>query len=316
MADESAHLTVLLQEAVDALIGSEEGVDTQAPVFIDGTFGRGGHSSELLARLPQSARLIAFDRDPEAIATARELQASDTRLEPQHSAFSELESVISALGLSGKVDGILLDLGVSSPQLDDAERGFSFMRDGPLDMRMDTSSGVSAAEWINSASETEIADVLYRYGEERHSRRMARRIVAERAIKPITRTGELAEMVKEANPAWERDKHPATRAFQGIRLFINGELEQLETVLDQALEVLRPGGRLVVISFHSLEDRIAKRFIAKHAKGDDFPRGLPIAQEQLNPLLNPVGKARKPSKEEIERNVRARSAVMRVATKR
>ena len=145
---------------------------------------------------------------------------------------------------------------------------------------------------------------------------MARRIVAERAIKPITRTGELAEMVKEANPAWERDKHPATRAFQGIRLFINGELEQLETVLDQTLEVLRPGGRLVVISFHSLEDRIAKRFIAKHAKGDNFPRGLPIAQEQLNPLLNPVGKARKPSKEEIERNVRARSAVMRVATKR
>ncbi len=316
MAGESAHLTVLLQEAVEALISSEEVAVNRPQIFVDGTFGRGGHSQALLAALPGSARLIAFDRDPEAIATARAMQASDSRLEPQHSAFGELETVVSALGLSGQIDGILLDLGVSSPQLDDAERGFSFMRDGPLDMRMDTTSGISAAEWINTASETEIADVLYRYGEERHSRRMARRIVAERALKPITRTGELAEMVKEANPAWERDKHPATRAFQGIRLFINGELEQLESVLDQALTVLRPGGRLVVISFHSLEDRIAKRFIAKHAKGDDFPRGLPVAQSQLNPLLNPIGKARKPSKEEIARNVRARSAVMRVATKR
>ena len=226
-----------------------------------------------------------------------------------------MSAVLGDMGLMGRVDGILLDLGVSSPQLDDAERGFSFMRDGPLDMRMDTTQGISAAQWINSASETEIADVLYHYGEERHSRRMARRVVAERAISPILRTGVLAEMIKEANPSWERDKHPATRAFQGIRLFINRELEQLELALDQALEILRPGGLFVVISFHSLEDRIAKRFIAKHARGDDFPRGLPVAQSQLSPKVKPQSKAIKPSRDEIDRNPRARSAVMRVAAK-
>ena len=319
MTAESVHHTVLLHEAVAALISDAEekagGRSERSPIYVDGTFGRGGHCRELLAALPISGRLIAFDRDPEAIAVAQQMQALDPRLEPQHNAFGELEQVLTEKGLAGEVDGILLDLGVSSPQLDDAERGFSFMRDGPLDMRMDTTSGISAAEWINTASETEIADVLYQYGEERHSRRMARRVVAERMESPITRTGRLAEMIKEANPSWERDKHPATRAFQGIRLFINGELEQLELVLDQALAVLRPGGRLVVISFHSLEDRIAKRFIAKHAKGDDFPRGLPVVQSQLNPLLRSGGKAVKPSKTEISANPRARSAVMRVAIK-
>jgi len=314
MSTESHHHTVLLNEAVDALLAQSDERD-EPQIYIDGTFGRGGHSKAILKKLPTNARLIAFDRDPEAIAVANALQAEDERLEPKHSAFGEMSAVLGDMGLMGRVDGILLDLGVSSPQLDDAERGFSFMRDGPLDMRMDTTQGISAAQWINSASETEIADVLYHYGEERHSRRMARRVVAERAISPILRTSVLAEMIKEANPSWERDKHPATRAFQGIRLFINRELEQLELALDQALEILRPGGLFVVISFHSLEDRIAKRFIAKHARGDDFPRGLPVAQSQLNPKVKPQSKAIKPSRDEIDRNPRARSAVMRVAAK-
>ena len=314
MSTESLHHTVLLNEAVDALLAQSDERD-EPQIYIDGTFGRGGHSKAILKKLPANARLIAFDRDTEAIAVANALQTQDERLEPKHSAFGEMSAVLRDIGLMGRVDGLLLDLGVSSPQLDDAERGFSFMRDGPLDMRMDTTQGISAAQWINSASETEIADVLYHYGEERHSRRMARRVVAERAIAPILRTGVLAEMIKEANPSWERDKHPATRAFQGIRLFINRELEQLELVLDQALEILRPGGLFVVISFHSLEDRIAKRFIAKHARGDDFPRGLPVAQSQLNPKVKPQSKAIKPSRDEIDRNPRARSAVMRVAAK-
>lgn len=314
MSTESLHHTVLLNEAVDALLAQSDERD-EPQIYIDGTFGRGGHSKAILKKLPANARLIAFDRDPEAIAVANALQTQDERLEPKHSAFGEMSAVLGDMGLMGRVDGLLLDLGVSSPQLDDAERGFSFMRDGPLDMRMDTTQGISAAQWINSASETEIADVLYHYGEERHSRRMARRVVAERTISPILRTGVLAEMIKEANPSWERDKHPATRAFQGIRLFINRELEQLELALDQALEILRPGGLFVVISFHSLEDRIAKRFIAKHARGDDFPRGLPVAQSQLNPKVKPQSKAIKPSRDEIDRNPRARSAVMRVAAK-
>ena len=314
MSTESLHHTVLLNEAVDALLAQSDERD-EPQIYIDGTFGRGGHSRAILKKLPANARLIAFDRDPEAIAVANALQTEDERLEPKHSAFGEMSAVLGDMGLMGRVDGLLLDLGVSSPQLDDAERGFSFMRDGPLDMRMNTTQGISAAQWINSASETEIADVLYHYGEERHSRRMARRVVAERTISPILRTGVLAEMIKEANPSWERDKHPATRAFQGIRLFINRELEQLELALDQALEILRPGGLFVVISFHSLEDRIAKRFIAKHARGDDFPRGLPVAQSQLNPKVKPQSKAIKPSRDEIDRNPRARSAVMRVAAK-
>jgi 16S rRNA (cytosine1402-N4)-methyltransferase len=314
MSTESLHHTVLLNEAVDALLAQSDERD-EPQIYIDGTFGRGGHSKAILRKLPANARLIAFDRDPEAIAVASALQAEDERLEPKHSAFGEMGAVLGDMRLMGRVDGILLDLGVSSPQLDDAERGFSFMRDGPLDMRMDTTQGISAAQWINSASETEVADVLYHYGEERYSRRMARRVVAERAIAPILRTGVLAEMIKEANPSWERDKHPATRAFQGIRLFINRELEQLELALDQALEILRPGGLFVVISFHSLEDRIAKRFIAKHARGDYFPRGLPVAQSQLNPKVKPQSKAIKPSRDEIDRNPRARSAVMRVAAK-
>ena len=309
MVAKSSHETVLMQEAVDALVVSDNGV------YVDATFGRGGHSRAILERLGSNGRLVVFDKDPEAISVAKEIQETDGRLELAHAPFSELEEWMVAKELSGCVDGILFDLGVSSPQLDVAERGFSFLRDGPLDMRMNPGVGVSAAEWVNSAAEKDIADVLYQYGEERHSRRMARRIILERAEKPISTTGELAEIIKQANPAWERDKHPATRAFQGIRIFINDELSELDKGLEQALAVLKVGGRLVVISFHSLEDRIVKRFISTQAKGDNFPRGLPVSQDLLNPRLKAIGKRVKASSVEVEKNPRARSAVMRIAEK-
>jgi 16S rRNA (cytosine1402-N4)-methyltransferase len=309
MTAESAHETVLMQEAIDALSIREEGI------YVDATFGRGGHSRLILERLGPEGRLIVFDKDPDAIEVANRMQGKDARIEIMHAPFGEIEAQISALGVSGEIDGILFDLGVSSPQLDNASRGFSFLRDGPLDMRMDPTTGQSAEQWINSAQEHEIADVLYQYGEERHSRRMARRVILERAEKRITTTGELAEIIKEANPAWERDKHPATRAFQGIRIFINDELGELERGLEQALNVLKIEGRLVVISFHSLEDRMVKKFIATQAKGDNFPRGLPISQDMLDPKLKPIGKRIKSSAGEVEQNPRARSAVMRVAEK-
>ena len=309
MASDQAHETVLFHEAVEALVGDTSGK------YVDATFGRGGHSRLILEKLSDQGELLGFDRDPEAIEVAEAMQLADSRLKVAHAPFSQLEKYISAQAWSGDLDGILFDLGVSSPQLDEAGRGFSFLRDGPLDMRMDPTSGLSASEWINTAAENEIADVLYKYGEARHSRRMARRIVEERLKKPITRTGELAEFIKEANPSWERDKHPATRAFQGIRIYINSELEEIESALGQSLELLKVGGRLVVISFHSLEDRIVKQFIAKEAKGDNFPRDLPVSQEMLNPRLKPIGKAIKASKQEIGNNPRARSAVMRIAEK-
>jgi len=309
MTDESTHETVLITEAIDGLSIREDGC------YVDATFGRGGHSRLILENLGAKGRLIVFDKDPEAIKVARIIREKDERLRIAHAPFGDLQAQLTTLGLSDGVDGILFDLGVSSPQLDNAERGFSFLRDGPLDMRMNPAVGQSAEQWINSAEEVEIADVLYQYGEERHSRRMARRVILERAEKRITRTGELAEIIKEANPAWERDKHPATRAFQGIRIFINDELGELERGLEQALTMLKVGGRLVVISFHSLEDRMVKRFIAKQAKGDGFPRGLPIPQHMLSPKLNPIGKRIKASAFEVGRNTRSRSAVMRVAQK-
>ena len=309
MTNESAHETVLIAEAIDALSIYKDGI------YVDATFGRGGHSRLILENLGAQGSLIVFDRDPEAIEVATKIGEKDERLQIAHAPFGDLEEQLTALRLSEGVDGILFDLGVSSPQLDSAERGFSFLRDGPLDMRMNPEAGQSAEQWINSAAETEIADVLYQYGEERHSRRMARRVILERAEKRITRTGELAEIIKEANPAWERDKHPATRAFQGIRIFINDEMGELERGLEQALKMLKVGGRLVVISFHSLEDRMVKRFIAKQAKGDSFPRGLPISQDMLSPKMNPIGKRIKASALEVDRNTRSRSAVMRVAEK-
>lgn len=309
MIGESVHETVLMQEAVDALSIRADGC------YVDATFGRGGHSRLILESLGANGRLIVFDKDPDAIRVATKMGESDERLHIAHSPFGEIESQLKLMDLGSGVDGILFDLGVSSPQLDNAERGFSFLRDGPLDMRMDPTVGVSAEQWINSADEAEIADVLYQFGEERHSRRMARRVILERAEKRITTTAALAEIIKEANPAWERDKHPATRAFQGIRIFINDELGELNRGLEQSLRMLKVGGRLVVISFHSLEDRIVKRFIAQQARGDNFPRDLPVSQEMLNPKLKSIGKKVKASALEVDKNPRARSAVMRVAEK-
>lgn len=309
MAQSSIHESVLLGEAIDGLSVAKNGL------YVDATFGRGGHSAALLDQLGEDGRLIVFDRDLEAIASATELASRDSRVTVVHAPFSELKDTISAMGLVGQIEGVLFDLGVSSPQLDNPERGFSFMRSGPLDMRMDTSQGISAAQWINSASEKDIADVIYQYGEERHSRRMARKIVEERNIEPINDTGRLAEIIKEANPAWERDKHPATRAFQGIRIFINNEFEEIETAIAQAVDVLKLNGRLVVISFHSLEDRIVKKFIALQTKGDNFPRDLPVMSSQLSPTLKAIGKAQKALPQELAKNPRARSAVLRVAEK-
>lgn len=310
MSQEFKHITVLLEEAVQALVQNPDGF------YIDGTFGRGGHSALVLEQLSASGRLMGIDKDPTAIAHAAERFGDEPRFSIEHGSFAELQAFVEARGLQGKVDGVLLDLGVSSPQLDDPSRGFSFSHDGPLDMRMDTTRGESAAEWIARADEKEIADVLYTYGEERHGRRMARAIVTEREEKPFVTTAHLAEVVSEANKSWEKGKHPATRAFQGIRIHINRELEDVEAVLDQALEMLSIGGRLVVISFHSLEDRIVKRFIRKHVKGDEhLPPGIPFTQDQLNQRLKAVGKAVKASQQELGDNPRARSAVMRIATK-
>ncbi|WP_417532970.1 16S rRNA (cytosine(1402)-N(4))-methyltransferase RsmH [Marinobacterium stanieri] len=310
MSQTFSHITVLLDEAVRELVHDPDGF------YIDGTFGRGGHSALVLEQLSEQGQLMAIDKDPEAIAHAHQRFADDERFSIEHGSFAELQSFVEKRGLMGKVSGVLLDLGVSSPQLDDPDRGFSFINDGPLDMRMDTSSGESAADWINRAPETEIADVMYQYGEERFSRRMARAIVEQRAEEPITTTARLAKIISEANPRWEKGKHPATRAFQGIRIHINRELADVEACLDQALEVLEPGGRLVVISFHSLEDRLVKRFIRRHVKGDEhLPPGVPFTDDMLKRRLKSVGKAMRAGKDELNRNPRARSAVMRAAIK-
>jgi 16S rRNA (cytosine1402-N4)-methyltransferase len=303
------HQTVLLDEAVVSVLGAPDGI------YVDATFGRGGHSRHLLARLGSSAQLFGFDKDPQAMAAARQLMAEDARFVAVHSSFADILSVLAARQLDGRVDGVLADLGVSSPQLDDAARGFSFQNDGPLDMRMDTTRGESAAQWLAAVDEAELAGVLFEYGEERHSRRIARAIVRARAEKPITRTRELAEIVAAAHPAWEKHKHPATRTFQAIRIAVNNELGDIEKFLRDALAVLKPGGRLAVISFHSLEDRLVKQFFQKEAKGDDFPPGLPVTVDMLTPRLRICGKAIEPSAAEVAANPRARSARLRVAEK-
>jgi 16S rRNA (cytosine1402-N4)-methyltransferase len=309
VAGNSLHETVLKNEAISVLNITPGGV------IIDVTFGRGGHSKAILKQLGTEGRLIAVDRDPEAIDEAVQLQQQDARLEVAHAPFSQLGELAASKNIQGKVSGILFDLGVSSPQLDTAERGFSFMKEGPLDMRMNPLDENSASHWINSAPEKEIANVLFKFGEEKFSRRIARRIVRERDVEPILTTRQLADIVKQANPAWEKDKHPATRSFQAIRIFINQEFEEIEKGLSQALSVLEIGGRMVVISFHSLEDRIVKKFMNAQAKGDNFPRNLPVTSEMLNPKLKTFGKPIKASASEIERNPRARSALMRVAEK-
>jgi len=306
---DSQHITVLLHEAVAALVTDPEGF------YVDGTFGRGGHSALIMQQLSADGRLLGIDKDLAAIATANTRFADDARFAIAHGSFAELAQLVEARGMTGKIAGVLLDLGVSSPQLDEAERGFSFMHDGPLDMRMDQTRGQSAADWINTASEDDIVWVFKEYGEERFAKRMARAIIAERQKTPFTRTKHLAEVIKEANPAWEKGKHPATRAFQAIRIQVNSELIDLDSVLEQALAVLAPGGRLVVISFHSLEDRAVKRFIRRQELGDPVPKGLPIRDDQLNKRMRSIGKAVKASDDEVNANPRSRSAVMRVAEK-
>lgn len=301
------HSTVLLHEAIDALVVDPDGL------YVDGTFGRGGHTAELLSRLSVKGSVIAIDKDLDAISAGNTRFAEDPRLSLIHGTFADLTNIIEQVGQQGCVSGVLLDLGVSSPQLDEADRGFSFMRDGPLDMRMDTSKGQSAAEWIASADEQEIAKVIKDFGEERFARRMAAAIVRQRAENPIERTVQLAKIVAEAHPAWERGKHPATKAFQAIRIFINRELADLDDLLQQVIDTLAIGGRLVVISFHSLEDRRVKRFIRDQHRGIQLPKNLPIPDIDRGVRLIKVGKAIKPSADEVENNVRARSAVMRIA---
>ncbi|MBT4519964.1 MAG: 16S rRNA (cytosine(1402)-N(4))-methyltransferase RsmH [Halieaceae bacterium] len=302
------HRAVLLKEAVEAL------VTTPGGFYVDGTFGRGGHSEFILSCLDDKGRLLAVDKDPMAQEVAQSLALSDSRFEFFHGSFAQLPHQLRRMGI-GAVDGILLDLGVSSPQLDDKSRGFSFMHDGPLDMRMDTTCGETAAQWLSYASEQDIARVLKEYGEERFGRRIAAAIVAAREEEPITSTGRLAKVVSEANPKWERKKHPATRSFQAIRIQINRELGDLEDLLAGALTMLRIGGRLVVISFHSLEDRMVKRYMRNMARGDEIPAGVPIVDSALNRRMKIVGKAAKAGEDEVAINVRARSAVMRVAMK-
>ena len=302
------HQTVLLREAVDALVTETSGV------YVDGTFGRGGHSRYLLEHLDNEGRLLAVDKDPAAALAAQEFGKSEPRFEFFHGSFAQLPHLLHRLGIDA-VDGILLDLGVSSPQLDEGERGFSFSQDGPLDMRMDTSSGETAAQWLSRAEEGDIAAVLKEYGEERFARRIAAAIVAARQEAPLQTTARLAQVVSEANPRWEKHKHPATRSFQAIRIKVNRELEDLQQLLADALDMLRVGGRLVVISFHSLEDRMVKRYMRDMARGESFPAGLPILDSELNRRMRLVGKAVKASANEVLENVRARSAVMRVAEK-
>ncbi|MGL5037611.1 MAG: 16S rRNA (cytosine(1402)-N(4))-methyltransferase RsmH [Aeromonas sp.] len=307
MTHTAEHITVLLHEAVAGLAIKPDGV------YVDGTFGRGGHSRLILQHLGPHGRLIAIDRDPQAIAEAAKIQ--DPRFEIVHGPFSGIASYLDARGLLGKVDGFLLDLGVSSPQLDDAERGFSFMKDGPLDMRMDPTCGQSAAQWLAKADVDDIAWVLKTFGEERFAKKIARAIVHDRVTEPYVRTRQLAEMIARVNPSKEKGKHAATRSFQAIRIYINSELDEIETALNGALEVLAPHGHLSVISFHSLEDRLVKHFIRKHEKGPEVPRGIPLTEAQLagGRKLKAVGKALKPSDHEVSENSRARSSVLRVA---
>lgn len=301
------HQPVLLEETLTALNIKPEGC------YVDGTFGRGGHSQEIIKQLGDNGKLLAFDKDPQAIEQANKIAANDDRLQVRRGSFTQLKQTVEELDWQGKVDGIFLDLGVSSPQLDDAERGFSFQSDGPLDMRMDPDNGMSAAQWLASAEERDIMMVLFDYGEEKFARRIARAIVEARQEKPINTTKQLASIVAAANPSREKNKNPATRSFQAIRIYINQELEDLKTCLAQANDILAPGGRLVVISFHSLEDRIVKRFIREQCKGDDFPVDLPVMHAQLNQNMKMIGKAIKAGRTELKENPRARSAVMRIA---
>ena len=304
------HTTVLLSEAVDELVTDPDGF------YIDGTFGRGGHTAELLSRLSDRGSVIAIDKDLDAIAAGQVRFAEEDRLTLVHASFAELAEIVKQAGKHGEVSGVLLDLGVSSPQLDVAERGFSFLRDGPLDMRMDTSKGLSAAEWLASADEQEIAKVIKEYGEERFARRMATAIVRERAEKPIERTVQLAKILADAHPAWERGRHPATKAFQAIRIFVNKEISELIYGLINATKVLKKGGVLAVVTFHSLEDKIVKYFLKSLSQNKSISRYTPQT-EQKETLFNlNQKKPIVPSDLEIKENPPSRSAKLRYAIKK
>lgn len=309
---EFIHETVLLTETVASVLGvtTLSNEMNKSGVFVDATFGRGGHSRLLLQFLAQDARLIVFDKDPQAIEVAEALAAQDSRVTVVHDSFATLTDNLNQIGIT-QVDGIMADLGVSSPQLDDGSRGFSFMRDGAIDMRMDTSRGHSVAEWLIEVDETTLADVLFQYGEERHSRRIARAI---KQMPSYTSTLELAEVIKQAHPKWQKGKHPATQSFQAMRIFINNELGDIETFLDQALQLLAVGGRLAVISFHSLEDRIIKQFLQRHSKGQ-YPEDEHLPIPPMRPKLLSKPERIAPSAAEITVNPRARSAWLRSATR-
>ena len=303
----NAHVPVLLGPVLEGLKIKQGGC------YVDGTFGRGGHSREILRQLGENGRLIAIDRDPQAIAAAQEVFTADPRFELIRGDFAQLETFVGERDLVGRIDGLLFDLGVSSPQLDEADRGFSFLRDGPLDMRMDPDSGLPASAWLANVEEQELKLVLKKYGEEKHAYRIARAIVAARHEAPISRTAQLARIVEEARPSRGEKIHPATKTFQAIRIAINEELQQLETVLHQAIDVLKHGGRLCVISFHSLEDRIVKRFMRDASREAEQYRGMPDVPEQYRPKLKVVGKEITATPGEIAANPRARSARLRIA---
>lgn len=298
-----SHISVLLHETVDGVLA---GRDTG--IFVDATFGRGGHTKLLLSKLDQNARVYAFDKDPQALEVAAQLEQEDPRFKIIHASFADIQAELTNIGIT-EVDGIMADLGVSSPQLDQAERGFSFMQDGPLDMRMDNSKGLTAAEWLLEIEEEKLANIIFQYGEERYSRRIAKAI---KSAGEITTTAQLAEIVKVAHPKWEKHKHPATRTFQAIRIAINKELDDIETFLPQAVELLKVQGQLAVISFHSLEDRLIKQFIQKESTlAEDHGWGMPQAQVDTR-RLKKVSRIRA-SEAEVKANPRSRSAWLRVA---
>lgn len=305
------HQSVLYEEALDSLRIKADGI------YIDCTFGRGGHSIGILKELGESGKLLAFDRDTDAINSSEAKHLlSDHRFHLHHGCFADLAAVSEKLGYTGRVDGILMDLGVSSPQLDNAERGFSFLRDGPLDMRMDTNHGLSAARYLAQVEEQDLVRVLFEYGEERFARRIAKAIVERRQLQPLQTTLQLAKLIEDSVPFKDKYKHPATRTFQAIRIEINQELEQVKTALQQAVQVLAPEGRLVVIAFHSLEDRIVKRFIRGESGLKHNPGKLPIKERDIaKGQLKKVGKSIRAKAQELQSNPRARSAIMRVAEK-
>lgn len=303
------HQSVLLNESIQGLAIKPDGI------YFDGTFGRGGHSQEILSHLGDKGKLFAIDKDVEAIEHAKDHFGADKRFHIFHGSFANIRGFASDAHVLGLVDGILLDLGVSSPQLDNPERGFSFMQQGPLDMRMDTTQSISAAQFVNEAEVDEMASIFKLYGEERFAGRIARAIAKAREETPITTTLQLADIVKEANPKWEKHKHPATRVFQAIRIHVNQELSDLNRCLEQCIEILAPGGRLAVISFHSLEDRIVKQFMRDKEQGNRPPAEVPLRYEDIKTNFKRVGKAVMPQQDEINSNVRARSAVLRIGEK-